>query len=75
MSTILAPPVPIRESGLESGHPGAVFVDVATPGVDESLLRRYAEVLGGPRRGARTGFVTFGSTAVFACNSQLDLIP
>jgi hypothetical protein len=46
MSTILAPPVPIRESGLESGHPGAVFVDVAAPGIDESLLRRYAEVLG-----------------------------
>jgi thioester reductase-like protein len=47
MSTILAPPVPIRESGLESGHPGAVFVDVAAPGIDERLLRRYAEVLGG----------------------------
>jgi thioester reductase-like protein len=47
MSTILAPPVPIRESGLESGHPGAVFTDVAAPGIDESLLRRYAEVLGG----------------------------
>jgi thioester reductase-like protein len=47
MSTILAPPVPIRESGLESGHPGAVFVEVAAPGVDEALLRRYAEVLGG----------------------------
>jgi hypothetical protein len=47
MSTILAPPVPIRESGLESGHPGAVFTDVAAPGIGESLLRRYAEVLGG----------------------------
>jgi thioester reductase-like protein len=47
MSTILAPPVPIRESGLESGHPGAVFADVAAPGIGESLLRRYAEVLGG----------------------------
>jgi len=47
MSTILAPPVPIRESGLESGHPGAVFTDVAAPGIGEDLLRRYAEVLGG----------------------------
>src|SRR5256714_36654 len=47
MSTILAPPVPIRESGLDSGHPGAMFVDVAAPGIDESLLRRYAELLGG----------------------------
>jgi hypothetical protein len=47
MSTILAPPVPIRESGLESGHPGVEFADVAAPAVDERLLRRYAEVLGG----------------------------
>jgi hypothetical protein len=46
MSTILAPPVPIRESGFESGHPGAVFEDVEAPGVDEALLRRYADVLG-----------------------------
>jgi hypothetical protein len=52
MSTILAPPVPIRESGLETGHAGAVFVDVAAPGIGESLLRRYAEVLGG-RAGAQ----------------------
>jgi thioester reductase-like protein len=46
MSTILAPPVPIRESGLESGHPGAVFVDVEAPGIGEGLLRRYAECFG-----------------------------
>jgi hypothetical protein len=50
MSTILAPPVPIRESGLQSGHPGVEFVDVEAPGVDDDLLRRYAEVLGGGRR-------------------------
>jgi thioester reductase-like protein len=50
MSTILAPPVPIRESGLQSGHPGVEFADVEAPGVGEDLLRRYAEVLGGGRR-------------------------
>ena len=50
MSTILAPAVPIRGNGEEPADPGSEFVDVEAPGIDESLLRRYAEVLSG--RGA-----------------------
>src|ERR671931_647737 len=53
MSSILSPPVPIRESGLESGHPGVEFVEVAAPAVDETLLRRYAEVIGSRAAEAR----------------------
>jgi len=49
MSTILAPPVPIRSNGEETADPASEFVDVEAPGVDESLLRRYAEVLAGAR--------------------------
>jgi hypothetical protein len=53
MSTLLAPPVPIRDTGVQSGHPGVEFVEVAAPAVDEALLRRYAEVIGARAAEAR----------------------
>ena len=52
MATVLAPAVPVRDEGEEPPESALEFADVAAPGVDEALLRRYAEVLLGEQADA-----------------------